>query len=108
MNPSQTPSCGTKGTAVEYHRKHSVWAKYPATVILHIPGTANSRPRLIVQYDGVAPDLKTFSRNVLGQQRVFVLNKKRRWVSTHWLDRDVQPGRMHFEPGQQFFMDPPF
>lgn len=100
---------GTKGTIIIYGRAHQIWAKVPATVLSYTPGTANTRPKLLVQDDGVAPDYQTFTSNVLGQTRVFILSQKRRWVSTrHWLRRDEQPGRMHFVPGPQAFMDPPF
>lgn len=104
-----TANIGTKGTVVLVGRNGLIWEQFPATVIYIWPGTANRRPALKVQLDGVAPDHKTFTRNVLGRELYFHLNKKRRWISSgsRFNDND-RSGGMHFAPGPQIYEEPPF
>ncbi len=100
---------GTKGTVVVFGRNSLIWEQFPATVTYHWPGTANRRPALIVQLDGVAPDHKTFTRNVLGRELYFNLNQKRRWISSgSYLNGSDKSGGMHFAPGPQIYEEPPF
>lgn len=100
---------GTKGTVVVVGRNGLIWEQFPATVTYYWPGTANRRPALIVQLDGVAPDHKTFTRNVLGRELCFNLNQKRRWISSgSYLNGSDKSGGMHFSPGPQIYEEPPF
>lgn len=104
-----TADIGTNGTVTVVWRSGLIWEQFPATVICYWPGTASRRPALIVQLDGVAPDHKTFTRNVLGRELSFNLNQKRRWISSgSYLNGDDKSGGMHFSPGPQVYKEPLF
>ncbi len=106
---SFTADIGTKGTVVVLDRHGWIWEQLPATVAFYWRDPSNRRPALIVQIDGVDPDDKTFTRNVLGRKLYFYLNKKRRWISSGTrLNGDGRSGGMHFVPGKQIYEAPPF
>ena len=97
---------GCKGT-VRVQRFDSDYSDLPATVLWHLP-QRSGRDTIIVQYDAVAEDGKTFSRNIAGVEERFRRNRRGRWIS---LDRtpDKYMGSPahsnHFEPGPQRFED---
>lgn len=97
---------GCKGT-VFVHRSDSEQSMVPVTV-LGLFTASSGRDRVLVQYDGVAEDKATFSRNIAGFEEMFRRNRKGKWIS---LDR--RPSRYravaewsnHFKPGVQLFQE---
>jgi len=97
---------GCKGTVIG-HRIDCEFDRIPATV-KSLWTSKTGRDQVLVQYDGVALDGVTFTRNIAGFEEAFRRNRKGKWIS---LDRRSSryargPERSnHFWPSVQAFRE---